>query len=210
MNVRSPDESDIPSLRLRIRQATAGAILVAAEEVFADQGLHGARMGDIAARAGVAVGTLYNHFEDRDALLAGLLDLRYGELFAELDEGTARGQDFRAQLTLTLQTFVDFFARHKSFYSILMQGEITNHHTNYPVAAKRALEVIAQVHSRVEKLMKRGLRDKALRPELADYYPSLLLGILRGLAIRNLRLGVDGPLADVAQIARFFLEGAGV
>ena len=61
------------------------AVLTAAEEVFADAGLHDAHMGEIAERAGVAVGTLYNHFADREALLAGLADARFKEMIADMD-----------------------------------------------------------------------------------------------------------------------------
>jgi AcrR family transcriptional regulator len=45
------------------------ALVVAAREVFAEQGLD-APLKTIAARAGVAVGTLYNRFADRDELIA--------------------------------------------------------------------------------------------------------------------------------------------
>ena len=78
-----------PALRQRIRETTAQAILAAAEEVFANKGLHAAHMGEIAALAGVAVGTLYNHFADRDALLAGLLEDRRAEMLARIDEALA-------------------------------------------------------------------------------------------------------------------------
>jgi AcrR family transcriptional regulator len=60
-------------LRERFRREVASSIAAAAEEVFAEQGLHASHVGDIAKRAGVAVGTLYNYYEDRDALLAALL-----------------------------------------------------------------------------------------------------------------------------------------
>ena len=48
-------------------------MLVAAEDVFAEAGLAKAHVEDIARRAGVAVGTLYNYYKDRDALLAAVL-----------------------------------------------------------------------------------------------------------------------------------------
>ncbi len=60
-------------LRDRLRDETGRAILAAAEAVFAEDGLHDARMERIASRAGVAVGTLYNHFEDKDALVRSLV-----------------------------------------------------------------------------------------------------------------------------------------
>ena len=67
-------------MRERFRREVATAIAAAAEAVFAEEGVHSAHVGHIAKRAGVAVGTLYNHFEDRDALLAALLRERGEEL----------------------------------------------------------------------------------------------------------------------------------
>jgi AcrR family transcriptional regulator len=62
--MRSASHHPPPRLRERLREEAARAILAAAEEVFATDGLQ-ARMERIAEQAGVAVGTLYNHFEDR-------------------------------------------------------------------------------------------------------------------------------------------------
>ncbi len=62
MNRRSTAERQPQSLRERFNETTLQAVLSAAEEVFADAGLHAAHMGEIAERAGVSVGTLYNHF----------------------------------------------------------------------------------------------------------------------------------------------------
>ncbi|MFD6101909.1 TetR/AcrR family transcriptional regulator, partial [Nocardia salmonicida] len=45
------------------------ALVTAAREVFEERGLD-APLKDIAARAGVAIGTLYNRFPTRDALIA--------------------------------------------------------------------------------------------------------------------------------------------
>ena len=75
-------------------------MLTAAEDVFADSGLHAAHMSEIAERAGVAVGTLYNHFADREALLAGLIDARYAEMLAQMDAALRSnvGRPFRERL----------------------------------------------------------------------------------------------------------------
>src|SRR5580692_6415702 len=60
------------------------AILDAAETVFAERGFHGARIQDIAVVARIAVGTLYNHFDHKDEVLAALLEQRSEELLAQL------------------------------------------------------------------------------------------------------------------------------
>ncbi len=52
------------------------AILVAARELFGEQGST-AQMDDVAARAGVGVGTVYRHFPTKQALLTGLVRARF-------------------------------------------------------------------------------------------------------------------------------------
>jgi len=64
------------SPRHRARTMFREAILEAAEEELAASGFHGARIQDIAKRAGVAVGTFYNHFETKEDVLLALLDFR--------------------------------------------------------------------------------------------------------------------------------------
>src|SRR5512146_1839893 len=84
-----PCSEQAPRLRDRLREETARAILSAAEEVFAEEGLHAARMERIAGRAGVAVGTLYNHFADRAALVAALCAAGRGVLLERIDAAVA-------------------------------------------------------------------------------------------------------------------------
>src|SRR5678815_1807406 len=64
------------ALRSQLREAVRATILDAAEELIAAKGLHGAGLAQIAKRAGVAVGTLYNYFDDRDALVRALFETR--------------------------------------------------------------------------------------------------------------------------------------
>jgi AcrR family transcriptional regulator len=56
-------------------------ILQAAREVFADRGFD-ASLDQIAAHAGVGVGTVYRRFPDKDALIDALFEERIGEVVA--------------------------------------------------------------------------------------------------------------------------------
>jgi AcrR family transcriptional regulator len=58
-----------PHLSPKARQ-----ILCGARETFLDLGFEGASVDEIARRAGVSKGTLYNHFEDKRSLFAAVID----------------------------------------------------------------------------------------------------------------------------------------
>ena len=60
------------------------AVLEAAREAFAEEGLE-AQMDEIAARAGVGVGTVYRHFPTKDALIEALQADRWLQLAAAAD-----------------------------------------------------------------------------------------------------------------------------
>lgn len=62
------------------------AILDAAERLFLEVGYHESKMSDVAARAGVAVGTVYKHFPSKESLLASLAQRRRELLFRSLEE----------------------------------------------------------------------------------------------------------------------------
>jgi AcrR family transcriptional regulator len=88
--------SSVPAAEQRPLRADArrnrDRILQAAREVFGEQGID-AQMDDVAARAGVGVGTVYRHFANKDVLLGELVKAKF-EGFTEnarkaLDEDDA-------------------------------------------------------------------------------------------------------------------------
>jgi len=192
-----------PRLRERLRQAARQAILEAAEKVFAEDGLQRARMEDIASAAGVAVGTLYNHFRDRDALLAALLDARREELSERLDAALSEHPrtPVRPRFEAFIHAALEHFETHRVLWAVVIEEEL---HRRRP---PRARPLLAEISSRAERLVRDAVKDRALRPEDAELYPAFLAGVLRAVVRRSL---LDGaPLAaEAPKVARFFFEGA--
>ena len=62
-------------------------IMQAALELIAERGFHGAPMAEIAEKAGVAAGTIYRYFENKDVLIT--------ELHQELEEKISGGSPGR-------------------------------------------------------------------------------------------------------------------
>lgn len=75
----------------RRKEARPQEILEAALAVFAEKGLSGARMDDIAARAGVTKGTIYLYFRGKDDVFKALLSQTIGE---RIDASAALLQSF--------------------------------------------------------------------------------------------------------------------
>ena len=203
-----------PTLRARIRETTVQAILAAAEEVFADAGLHAAHMGTIAAKAGVSVGTLYNHFEDREALLAGLLEARHDELIGKLDAALREGADrpLRERLRAILGAFASHCQAHRKFVNIVVQREVGRYQQTYPQAWAKKTDAMRNVHDRIEAEMRRGVKERALRPEAADLATTFFLGMMRALIIRdaNASSGDAGDMGrDHERLLDAFFGGMG-
>ena len=71
------------------QQRTRSEILHAVGEIIAADGLDGLTMRKLAERAGVAVATLYNQFDDRNGVLVAFVSHGLDELELELDEQPA-------------------------------------------------------------------------------------------------------------------------
>jgi len=92
-----------PSTRQSRVKEREDAIITAARGVFSTHGYAKATMAMIAREAGVADGTLYTYFENKDALARGVIS----DFYARLTKSAARGVDTRR----TTRTRLDFLAR---------------------------------------------------------------------------------------------------
>jgi AcrR family transcriptional regulator len=76
----------------RRKEARPAEILDAALKVFAEKGFAGARMEDIARRAGVSKGTIYLYFENKDAVFKTLVRESIGATLAGVTENVRNFQ----------------------------------------------------------------------------------------------------------------------
>ncbi|WP_158257625.1 TetR/AcrR family transcriptional regulator [Haliangium sp. UPWRP_2] len=208
MNSDSSSRTGIqPKLRERIREATANEILAAADALFSERGVERTSMADIAARAGLAVGTLYNHFRDREALLSTLLDNHHCKLLRELDETLAAcaEQPFADQLQRVLSSFFAGFERYRPLIEAMLQS------CSDLASVSRRPKVMREIYNRFEILAKRGLEQKVLDERLVRLLPTLLLGVARTVLVAPILTGAPKMRpSDVELLVTFFLNGAGI
>jgi AcrR family transcriptional regulator len=197
-------------LRERLREETTRAILTAGEDVFAEAGLHAAKVEAIAERAGVSVGTLYNYFKDRDGLLSALVEERAKDVEALIQRSATPTALFADRLRGFLTQLFGFFREHGRFIKIVIAGE---HYTpandpacQAPLTASIMNAIRDQFRSLVDDAVVRG----ELRSDDSAMFPVFIMGIARGVAMWSLRErgDIDEIETYVDAIVRFFMQGA--
>jgi AcrR family transcriptional regulator len=187
------------SFRTHLRDAARATILDAAEELIATHGMQGAPLVQIAKRAGVAVGTLYNYFTDRDALVRALFETRRASLRPMITAAIAANKQlaFEPRLRAFVNDALAAFEAHRRFMKVAIEAE----HLKTPSPTS------TDIANAIAELVKAGVRERAIGASHADLLPTLINGALRAVVLR--RIAEDAPLAaDADEIVNVFLEGA--
>lgn len=201
--------SGLPRRRDEARALFRNAILDAAEIVFAERGFHGARIQDIAAHARIAVGTVYNHFEQKEDVLSALLEERMEELLAQLHERRDDPEPFRGRLEARVGRMLDFVERHRAFFAIandhgLFAGKVA------PGArpSARPLRQMARFRSVFRALVQEGVASGDLEAFEPDAIASFLAGTIRAFVLSSLVQEGTGTPSGAPLIIDLFLHGA--
>ena len=96
-----------PSNRAERAADRRQAIIDAAFDEFIDRGYSATRLDDVASRAGVAKGTIYLHFKDKQALFEELVRTALVPLIGRLASPPAVGGSIRAALENFAENFVN-------------------------------------------------------------------------------------------------------
>jgi AcrR family transcriptional regulator len=91
--------------------------------LFAEHGLHRITTHDIAAHAGVAAGTFYNHFADKGALFREIAEEAVAELTRRLEAAGQPGERMRDGVRPHAEALVGFAADHRDLIRILFSRD---------------------------------------------------------------------------------------
>ena len=149
------------------------AILDAALAEFAARGFATTRLDDIARRAGVAKGTLYLYFRDKENLFKELVRFRLSPFVGAIRNAATEDLSVRALAELILEVFVQEIygtSRKDIIRLIISEGP------RFPELAEFYYrEVIARVLPLVRKRLARAVRTGELRQDALARFPQLLV-----------------------------------
>ena len=194
-----------PSKRAVGATERRAAIIAAGLDEFTAKGFAATRLDDVAKRAGVAKGTIYLHFKDKEALFQELVRTALGPLIVRISNpqiGEGAGSA-RAAIELLAETFARDVIGTKRADIVRM---IISEGTRFPQLADFYYrEVITHGIAGMRKLIEYGIaRGEIRNPALAEF-PQLLVGPRVVAVIWQGLFGKQAPL-DIAAMLRIHLD----
>ncbi len=179
------------------------AIREAAGRVVAEKGTEGATMEAIAEAAGIAKGTIYLYFKNREDLLDQTADFALTSLLEEIGAVFEQGVDFRRQLATFVERTLLFFATNRDFFRLYRavheQAGRCHDREQHP-RYRRYLEVLTQ-----------WITTASQRGEVADGDPALIARLvsesIHAVSMQWLREAA-APTEDAARwLSSLLLDG---
>ena len=185
------------------------SIQEATMRVIARKGMAAATMQEIAEEAGVAKGTIYLYFRDRDELVEKTFENAMAQLMVRIDEALDQDIAFEAKLRAVLLAQLTFFSQNREFFRLYLSLRMPEGTPERQRRQKRTCQ--PQYRNRAQKLAT-VLEEAMKRGEIrrVDSY-RLALFIMEGsTAVILERLTEEsspGEDVDVDFIAGLILDG---
>jgi TetR/AcrR family transcriptional regulator len=153
--------SDGTKVQRRNPEATRRKLLAAARREFAARGLAGARVDEIAARAGVNKQLVYHYFGDKDALYLAVLEWVYQEIREQERKLNLEGLAPELAIRKLIEASFDHLAAHPDF--IVLLNDENRGGARHVRGSKRLEAMHSPLVSMVSQILKQGVRNEIFR-----------------------------------------------
>jgi len=182
-------------------------ILEAAVKVFARQGFHQATVAQIAKEAGVADGTIYLYFKNKDDILVQFFSFRAKQVFESFREEVDRAQNSLDKLRNLIHRHLAEFQRDRDG-AIVYQVET---HQNSRLAEAQIKEMSQMYRDIISEIVEQGQQEGMIRKDL---YVGLVKRFIIGAVdeVINTWLHSDGEYDLVSMagpLVELFVRGIG-
>ena len=180
-----------------------GAIIEAALDEFVARGLTATRIEDIASRAGVAKGTIYLHFKDKESMFEELIRTALVPLIGRLHAPPAMGGSVRDMIEGFARMFIQEVANTR-------RGEIVRlivaEGPRFPsVADFYYREVVSRGMAAMRALIELGIARGEIRNEALTRFPQIVVAPAMVAVIWQGLFGRHAPL-DATEMLRVHLD----
>jgi TetR/AcrR family fatty acid metabolism transcriptional regulator len=137
-------------------------ILNAASKVFAEQGYFQSTVAQIAKEAGVADGTIYLYFKNKDDIMVQFLNYKIREVFARFRREVDMADSAVDKLRNLIRGHLDEFQKDRNM-AIIYQSET---HQKTRLTEAHIHEMSAMYHDILTEIVEQGQREGSIRQTL--------------------------------------------
>ena len=167
MASNAPASEPPPAKRLRDAEATKKRLLDAAEEEFATKGFAGARLRDVATRAGAQQALIHHYFVDKSGLYRAVLERAIAETMRDSWSILGNITGVVEMLEAFVGMLVRFYASHAHLLAILRAEAATGGSVATELMRDRTKPVFDAVETILKEAQARGqLRDDVPASEM--------------------------------------------
>jgi AcrR family transcriptional regulator len=161
-------------------------LIESAAEVFATQGFASTRVADIAQRAGVAKGTVYEYFSSKEELFFAVFEWINQQIRRRVDRVLEDDGDPRDRLITLLRTSAEIVAEHRELFSMNVDFWAASRGSAFEDRFATTCRSQYQEYRRLAaEVIRRGQRDGTFRSQLdADSVATLVVSALDGLGVQ--------------------------
>jgi AcrR family transcriptional regulator len=184
----------------RINPDKSTMILESAEKVFAKKGYDSAKMTEIARLAGVADGTIYEYFENKDLLLFSIPKMHFEQYLSDLS-GFFHPESVTGKLKKLIKYHFSTFLADPDFLRIF----VLNLFLNKGFYHSEAFEAFRIYYQLLEEVLEEGKTKGVFRSEVNPrVFRNMILGTFCHMATRWLadrKMSEVGMMKEVNQMA---------
>ena len=176
-------------------QDTRQRIREAAIRVFAREGFDRASVKSIAVEAGVAVGSIYNHFEDKDDLLVSIFEEEFNARLSFLDELRSGSGPVLLQIEALIEAHFQKVRQYPELAELLLYERFRPGGR----LRERIIPLQRRIVERIEEILRTGIDAGWVRPCQPRVVAQALVDLVQTMTVcRVLAVGSD-PEEALAQ-----------
>lgn len=137
-------------------------ILRAAIKVFAKNGFHNSKISQIAKEAGVADGTIYLYFKNKDDILIKVFEERLEEIIAEFNEKLDSIEDPEQKLRLFIKLHMEVMEKNRALAEVVSVELRQSHKFMKEYVPRKFAEYL----NIVSRIIREGKDKKVFRQDL--------------------------------------------
>ena len=174
-------------------------IYEAAVEVLMRDGLDRATMDRVALEAGIAKGSIYNYFEDKDHLLGFVFEKTIEPLQESIARCVESDEPVLDKMRTAIRTVFEFVEPRRRLFNFLMSQQA-------PMNLLKPRNSLGP--AMYARLIKQGIDEGVFRPCDPGFHATLLYGAVKGIGDEYVASDEPCPADKIAEtITRFCMDG---